>query len=140
MERIIRTDVYHDHEELVLRIESTTTEAGEDVSVADYHRLSARQAKETGHLLAVTAGKVLGEEPTKYARSTSESSFCPACDGCLTMVASNLMATGEPAFYVCWGCSWISQIGVGPVLEFDEGEAEAEMAAKEEEGDAQEEA
>lgn len=55
----------------------------------------------------------------KYELLKTEKSYCPSCNQSLELLLHN-EDTSQPAFYICFPCHYIGQIGVGPVQLPDE--------------------
>ncbi len=49
-----------------------------------------------------------------YTLTTAHKSYCPQCSKTVTLLAVLEVIT-KPAFYVCFDCERIGQVGVGPV-------------------------
>jgi predicted RNA-binding Zn-ribbon protein involved in translation (DUF1610 family) len=45
----------------------------------------------------------------------TESSYCPECHKTVSLL-SNFDDRKSPAFYICFSCGFVGQVGVGPVL------------------------
>ncbi|MCL4304232.1 MAG: DUF551 domain-containing protein [Anaerolineae bacterium] len=56
-------------------------------------------------------------ETTKqgYVLQKTEKSYCPSCNSLASLFCPKSFNGTEPAYYLCFGCGYIGQVGVGPV-------------------------
>ena len=50
----------------------------------------------------------------KYVIQLASSSHCPNCKKTVDLLCGEGVKF-DPAFYICWGCRTVAQVGVGPV-------------------------
>lgn len=51
----------------------------------------------------------------KYVLQKTEKSYCPVCESLVSLFCPANFSEGPPAYYLCFGCGYIGQVGVGPV-------------------------
>ena len=51
--------------------------------------------------------------PSWYVVHRAEGSSCPCCEQTVDVLTDREGYHGTPAFYFCWRCRWIGEIGVG---------------------------
>jgi predicted RNA-binding Zn-ribbon protein involved in translation (DUF1610 family) len=53
---------------------------------------------------------------SNYILEKQAKSFCPQCNKPVWLLMHKAEVTQLPAFYICFGCEWLGQVGVGRVL------------------------
>jgi hypothetical protein len=53
-----------------------------------------------------------GEAADEYHLVECDKSFCPTCGEKAMLLCSDLVT---PAFYICWNCRMVAEVGVGPI-------------------------
>lgn len=52
----------------------------------------------------------------RYCLVAAEKSYCPKCGRSVALLAAeDIFATRKPAFYICFTCQHVAQVGIGPV-------------------------
>ena len=52
---------------------------------------------------------------SNYLFFKTEISFCPNCNENVYLLTSSKNSEGKPSFYICFGCKFIGEVGVGMV-------------------------
>jgi len=53
---------------------------------------------------------------SKYVIQKTEKSTCPVCGFSVDLLAETDMKRGKPAFYICFACKTVGEVGVGKVV------------------------
>lgn len=59
----------------------------------------------------------------KYELIKDMGTYCPFCNQMAWLLCPDILEAGSknlPAFYICWNCKHIAQVGVGTVEEKEE--------------------
>jgi len=55
---------------------------------------------------------------SNYVIMQTQSSFCPNCNN-LVYLLGDKDGKEKPAFFICWSCHFIGEVGKGPVKELE---------------------
>ena len=51
---------------------------------------------------------------SNYILQKTEKSFCPICNSKVSLLIARIVKLG-PAFFICFHCNYIAEVGKGPV-------------------------
>lgn len=54
-------------------------------------------------------------QKSKYVIQKTDKSTCPLCGNKVRLLCDENMRKGKPAFYICFKCEFVGEIGVGDV-------------------------
>ena len=64
---------------------------------------------------------------SQYVLQEADGSFCKECHSPVSLLCHKDFAGDTPAFYICFKCGSVGQVGVGPVEQID---VDADMAQR----------
>jgi len=89
-----------------------------DAEVAPVRGTRSGVSDEVRERLEELAGETLKSD---YALAPTTKSYCPECHKTVHLLClDNGTPTDKPAFFICFGCTWVGEVGKGPVVrEYD---------------------